>query len=178
MKKRISKINAVDSITRIIIDGSKESFNKMFSILKSKKFKNILSESMPEIINEEEIINFTIFRLFLELQVLKNIFKEVLADELKNMSIDTFSKILDFDKDLLVKEILVYEKIFNDDIKAGANPFDSLGILSILCEKLKFKKEEISGKKVFNPILTTFINSWVGPVGFWKKVSEEYNFKE
>ncbi len=179
MKEKVSKNAIVDGITQAIIDGGKDSFRKLITILNNEKYKKHFSGSLLEGVREKESINFIIFKFFLELQVLKNTFEKEIADEFKNMSIELFAQKLKYDKDKLIKEIEIYEKKFDEDIGAGINPFDSLGILAILCEKLKFKKTvDIGGTKWFDPILIQSLNSFVGPTGMWKKAKELYEINE
>jgi hypothetical protein len=166
----IKKEEAVKSITQAIIDGGQESLIKMINLLKSK---NVETESLPDNI-DDGTKEFIVFLLTEELICLPNIFEEDIAREIKSLSIDYLSKNLNYNQEDLIKIIKIYENRFNEDINSGINPFDSLGILAILCERLGFKKTvKIGRTKNFSPILTTVLGTFTRP-GRWKMISEKY----
>lgn len=141
--------------------------------------KELLGNVFPEKFSEGQKTNFIIFTFTLELQSLSNVYKKDLANNLRKHSIDFFSERLGLEKEKLIKEIEVYETRFEKDTNAGINPFDCLGVLAILCEKLGFEKTTKVGKiKGFNPILTNMIGMWVTAcVGRWERMKKKFRIK-
>jgi len=173
-KEKITKKDAVEGVTKVIIDGSKTTFQRMIKFLKEQKF---VSDSIPENFTQEEIKNFIIFISFLELNCLPNLFDRETAEELRKLSIECLSRELNIDKERLQEEISIYENRFYEDLKAGVNPFDSLGILKIAAEKIGLKKtEDLGGEESLHPFLALVLREF-SFVGIWKKIKESYKIE-
>lgn len=83
---------------------------------------------------------------------------------------------MNYSKEQLLKEIKEYEDRWWEDINAGVNPFDSLGVLAIFCEKLKREKTiKVCDVKTFSPILTIVLGTYITSIiGRWKKLNNTY----
>lgn len=173
IKRKISKEQAAQAVTRAIIDDGEESFKKLIDLFKKHRLE---IDSLPDSFTEENIKDFTIFIFFLEFHGIKNLFDEQTANDLREFSIDYLSKELNLPKRQLLRELTNYEKRFDGDVQLGIDPFNSFGVMAELCEKLGFKKTvNVRGTKWFSPILTTAIGGYLtGLTGRWKKIKTRY----
>ena len=176
MTEKISPEKIVEPFTRALIDDCRE-FIELFpnKILKHDVLKD---SGFPEKLDIESEKNFTIFILVLELFSLPNIFEKNLAGRLKELSLNSFCSQMNYDKELLLKEVKEYEDRWREDISVGIDPFDSLGVMAILCEKLKCKKTvEVGEIKSFSPFLTTVLGTYITSlIGRWKKLNNIHEF--
>ncbi len=124
-KKKIDKNVLVQIINKTIIDDGKIFFERAIKVLKEYETEK---NNIPERITDEIINNFIIFIFFKEIRCLTNLFPKKLSEELKELSIKDLVKQLDIKKEELVSILSIYENKFDEDIKAGINPFDSIGI--------------------------------------------------
>ena len=176
MKEKISPEKIIEPLIRALIDDCRE----FIKLLPDKILKNdtLRDSGFPEELDIESEKNFSIFIFALELFCLPNIFEKNLAERLKGLSLNSFCSQMNYNKEILLKEIKEYEDRWREDISAGINPFDSLGVLAILCEKLKCKRTVKVGRaKSFCPLLTTILGTYVASLtGRWKKLNDTYEF--
>ncbi len=174
MKEKISYEKIIEPIIKALIDDCKE-FTKLLPD-KIRKHDILKNSGFPEKLDAEAEKNFTIFIFALELFSLPNIFEKGLAKKLKELSIDSFCGQMNYSRGQLLKEIKEHEDRWLEDINVGVNPFDSLGVLAIFCERLKCKKTiEVGEAKAFSPILTTVLDTYTTSlIGRWKKLNDTY----
>jgi len=173
-KKLVNKESLCESITKAIVDDSKISLKRFINFLKGKRrFDDVIKNP-----DEKDIINYTIFIFFLESIALSNLFPKI-KNELLGLSILCLSKELNHNKEKILENIKIYDKKYNEYVKAGVDPFRPLGIVDMLCEKLNFKKTVTVGRtKTFNPIfITVFSGFIIDNLGRWKKVKNSYKIK-
>jgi len=93
---------------------------------------------------------------------------------LRELSIDCLSKELNLSKRKLLEELANYEKRLDENVKTEIDPFGSLGVIAMLCEKLGFNKTvNVDGIKWFSPLLTTIMGGYLtGLIGRWKKLRQ------
>jgi len=175
MKKNVSSIeNLVNDVVNSIIYDGRYCLLRFYS---NQSIKDLEGLSFPDKIEESAIKHFQIFMFVLELFCLPNIFQVNISSKLRSLMINCFSNRLHLNEDELLKDINLYEKVFFKDIENRIDPFDSMGILSIICDKVGFRRTvDVGENKGFSPIPTSFLGSYVVALtGRWRKINEFYN---